>query len=92
VVRSPTFRTIFFFRALDPDPVKANALKTGVQVYPFSWRDGPAPTRYLTISRHPRNACHLDDSGARAGILEGALRSTRQQTHLRSLKAMLVTE
>jgi hypothetical protein len=50
VVRSPTFHTIFFFRALDPDPAKANALKTGVQVYPFAQRDNPKPTRYVTAT------------------------------------------
>jgi hypothetical protein len=50
VVHSPTFRTVFFFRALDPDPVKANSLKTGVQVYPFAQREHPAPTRYITPS------------------------------------------
>jgi hypothetical protein len=72
VVRSSTFRTIFF-RALDPDPVKANALKTGVQVYPNGGT--VPPTRYLTSHATPEMACHLDDSGARAGILEGALRS-----------------
>jgi hypothetical protein len=48
VVPSPTFRTVFFFRALDPDPVKANALKTSVQVYPFAQRGNPTPTRYIT--------------------------------------------
>jgi hypothetical protein len=50
VVHSPTFRTVFFFRALDPDPAKANALKTGVQVYPFAERESPKPTRYITPS------------------------------------------
>ena len=48
VVHSPTFQTVFFFRALDPDPVKVNSLKTGVQVYPFARRKNPAPTRYVT--------------------------------------------
>ena len=48
VMRSPTFRTVFFFRALDPDPAKAAALETDVQVYPYDQRDAPTPTRYLS--------------------------------------------
>jgi hypothetical protein len=48
VVHSPTFRTVFFFRALDPDPTRAAVLETSVQVYPFDQRDSPAPTVYLT--------------------------------------------
>jgi hypothetical protein len=48
VLRSPTFIVGFFYRALDPDPVKAEALKKGVRVYPWSQRENPPTTRYLT--------------------------------------------
>ena len=34
VLRSRTFRFMFYYRALDPDPVKAEALKKGVRMYP----------------------------------------------------------
>jgi hypothetical protein len=47
VLRSPTVRIIFFYRALDPDPVKAEALKKGVRIYPWSQRDNPPAMRYL---------------------------------------------
>ena len=47
VLRSPTFGILFFYRALDPDPVKAEAVKKGVRLYPWSRRENPPPTRYL---------------------------------------------
>ena len=48
VLRSPTFGVMFYYRALDPDPVKAEAVKKGVRVYPWSQRENPPATRYLT--------------------------------------------
>ena len=48
VVHSPTLTVPFYYRALDPDPVKAEALKKGVRVYPWSQRSNPPATRYLT--------------------------------------------
>ncbi len=47
VVHSPTLTVPFYYRALDPDPVKAEALKKGVRVYPWSQRSNPPTTRYL---------------------------------------------
>jgi hypothetical protein len=46
--RSPTFNILFAYRVLETDPVKANALRTAVRIYPFSQRDNPPPTRVLT--------------------------------------------
>ncbi len=48
VLRSPTFGVLFFYRALDPDPVKSEAVKKGVRLYPWSRRGDPPPTRYMT--------------------------------------------
>ncbi len=48
VLRSPTFTVGFFYRAVDPDPAKADALKKGVRVYAWSQRENPPATRYLT--------------------------------------------
>lgn len=48
VVRSPTFGVNIFYRALDPDPTKAEAAKRGVQFYPWSQRANPPATRFLT--------------------------------------------
>ncbi len=48
VLHSRTFKTLLFYRVLETDPVKANALKTAVCIYPFSQRDNPSPTRVLT--------------------------------------------
>lgn len=39
---------MFFYRALDPDPMKAEALKKGVRVYRWSERANPPTTRYLS--------------------------------------------
>jgi len=36
VLRSPTFGVMFFYRALDPDPVKAAAISNGVRIYPWA--------------------------------------------------------
>jgi len=48
VLHSPTLRFMFYYRALDPDPVKAEAVKRGVRIYPWSRRDNPPAMRYLT--------------------------------------------
>lgn len=48
VFRSPTFNTLFFYRVLETDPLKANTLQTAVRIYPYSQRDNPPPTRVLT--------------------------------------------
>jgi len=48
VVRCTTFRFMFYYRALDPDPIKAEALKKGVRIYPWSKRENPPAMRYLT--------------------------------------------
>jgi hypothetical protein len=48
VLRSPTFRVVFFYRALDPDPAKAETLSKGVSIYPWAERDHPPATRFLT--------------------------------------------
>jgi len=48
LIRSRTLNTLLFYRVLETDPVKANALRTAVKIYPFSQRDDPPPTRMLT--------------------------------------------
>ena len=48
VLPSPTFGVIFFYRALDPDPVKAAAISNGVRIYPWAERNNPPATRFLT--------------------------------------------
>jgi hypothetical protein len=47
VLHSPTFIVGFFYRAIDPDPAKSEALKKGVRVYPWNQRENPPATRYL---------------------------------------------
>lgn len=47
IVKSPTLTVFSFYRALDPDPEKAEALKKGVRIYPWSERDNPRLTRFL---------------------------------------------
>jgi hypothetical protein len=49
VLRSPTFGVVFFYRALDPDPTKAEVLSKGMRIYRWAKRDNPPPTRYLTL-------------------------------------------
>lgn len=46
--RSRTLKTLFFYRVLETDPLKANALKTALLIHPFSQRDNPPPTRLLS--------------------------------------------
>jgi hypothetical protein len=48
VVRSRTVNNLFFYRVLEPDPAKAEALKKAVRIYPYSQRDNPPSTRILT--------------------------------------------
>jgi hypothetical protein len=48
VLRSPTFGVLFFYRALDPDPAKAEKVKKGVRLYRWSERGNPPQTYYLT--------------------------------------------
>jgi hypothetical protein len=48
VLHSPTFWVMFFYRTLDPDRMKAEALTKGVHVYPWSERERPPAMRYLT--------------------------------------------
>lgn len=47
VVRSPTNNFGYFYRALDTDPKKAEAIATGVKAYSFAQRASPRPTQYL---------------------------------------------
>jgi hypothetical protein len=48
VVRSSTFLVLFYYRALETDPAKAEATERGLRVYPWSQRANPPETRYLT--------------------------------------------
>ena len=47
-MRSPTFGVVFFFRTLDPDPAKAEALSKRMRIYPWAERDNPPAIRFLT--------------------------------------------
>ena len=40
-LRSPTFGVVMFYRALDPDPAKAEALSKAMRIYPWAERDNP---------------------------------------------------
>jgi hypothetical protein len=48
VLHCPTYRFMFYYRAMNPDPVKAEAEKRGVRLYPWSKRASPPAMRYLT--------------------------------------------
>ncbi len=48
VLRSPTFGIVFFYRVLEPDAAKAERMAKDVRVYPWSRRDDPPATRFLT--------------------------------------------
>jgi hypothetical protein len=48
VVRSPTFGIGFFYRALDTDPAKSEAMEKAIRAYPWSQRDNPPATQHLT--------------------------------------------
>jgi hypothetical protein len=47
VLRSPTFGVALFYRMLDPDQVKGEALAKRIRVYPRAKRDNPPATRFL---------------------------------------------
>jgi hypothetical protein len=51
IVRSRTFKMIFFFRVLETDPQRAQALQTAVRIYPYGRRDDPPETRFLRPRR-----------------------------------------
>lgn len=50
VVRSPTFGVGYFYRALDADPAKAEAMERGIKAYPWAKRDNPVVTRHIKPS------------------------------------------
>lgn len=50
VVRSSTFGVGFFYRALDADPAKAEAMEKAIRTYPWSERDSPRPTQHIEPS------------------------------------------
>lgn len=47
VVRSPTLGIGFFYRALDADVAKAEAMEKAIRTYPWSQRDHPRPTQHI---------------------------------------------
>ncbi len=68
VFRSRTFNALLFYRVLETDPVKANALRTAVRIYPYNQRDNPPPSRVLTpkadaehrVQAHPRGLAYWE--------------------------------
>lgn len=48
VLRSPTFNVGVYYRAMDPDPAKAEVVKKSFRIYPWNQRANPPATRYLT--------------------------------------------
>jgi hypothetical protein len=46
-LRSPTFGVVLFYRTLDPDPAKGEALAKRIRVYPWAQRDNPPTIRFL---------------------------------------------
>jgi hypothetical protein len=66
--RSRTFNALLFYRVLETDPVKANALRTAVRIYPYNQRDNPPPSRVLTpkadaehrVQAHPRGLAYWE--------------------------------
>jgi hypothetical protein len=48
IVRTPTLANVFFYRALDPDPAKAEMAEKSVRTYPWSQRENPPATRTIT--------------------------------------------
>lgn len=53
VVHSPTVNIMIGFRALDPDPARAQSLIEKIQLYPFARRDTPPPTRLIPAGGKP---------------------------------------
>jgi hypothetical protein len=47
VLRSPTFGVVLFYRTLDPDQAKGEALAKRIRIYPWAKRDDPTPIRFL---------------------------------------------
>jgi hypothetical protein len=47
VLQSPTFGVVLFYRTLDPDQAKGEALARLIRVYPWAARDNPPATRFL---------------------------------------------
>jgi hypothetical protein len=47
LLKSPTFGVVLFYRTLDPDQAKGEALARRIRVYPFAQRDNPPATRLL---------------------------------------------
>ncbi len=47
VLRSPTFGVTLFYRMLDPDPAKGEALAKRIRLYPWAQRDNPTATGFL---------------------------------------------
>lgn len=47
IVKSQTFGIGFFYRALDSDPAKAEAMEKAIRTYPWSKRDNPTVTRHI---------------------------------------------
>ena len=47
VLRSPTYGVVLFYRTLDPDQAKGEALAKRIRVYPWAERDNPPAIRFL---------------------------------------------
>ena len=47
VLRSPTFGVVLFYRTLDPDQAKGEALARRIRIYPWTQRDNPPAIRFL---------------------------------------------
>ena len=47
LLKSPTFGVVLFYRTLDPDQAKGEALARRIRVYPWAQRDNPPATRLL---------------------------------------------
>jgi len=75
VLHSPTFGVVFFYRALDPDPATAEALKKSVRVYRWSERANPPAMRYLTpdtnkVGKIPPMPRGMDYWGCLAAVID----------------------
>ena len=47
VLQSPTFGVVLFYRTLDPDQAKGEALAKRIRIYPWDERDNPPAIRFL---------------------------------------------